>query len=347
MPTFRARAPVRFCDLGGWTDIRIVPRGYVLNLAATLYTHVTVETGVGRDVRLCSHDTGEEAHARTVTNLHYDGKLDLLKAALRRSGLSTAVGIRVRSDAPPGSGLGSSAAVGVATVAALAAAQGQARLPYEIAREAQSLEVEELGLECGVQDQLAAAYGGVNAMEVQYPEARVYSLPLSAATRLELEERLMLVYTGRSRFSSAMHEKVIAAYQAGQAATVAAFATLEECARRGKAALLRGDLAAFATAINDNWTAQKALHPEITTPEVELLATGSSAAGGLAFKLNGAGAGGTATLLCDPERRPALQEVVETLGMRELPAKIAPSGVRAWCADGSDTTGMGTSSVDT
>ena len=62
MPIFRARAPVRFCDLGGWTDIRIVPHGYVLNLAATLYTHVTVETVSGDGVWLRSHDTDEEIH---------------------------------------------------------------------------------------------------------------------------------------------------------------------------------------------------------------------------------------------------------------------------------------------
>jgi D-glycero-alpha-D-manno-heptose-7-phosphate kinase len=331
MPTFRARAPVRFCDLGGWTDIRIIPRGYVLNLAATLYTHATVEVGSGHGVLLCSRDTGEQVHARTATDLYYDGKLDLLKAALRRGGPSTNVRISVRSDAPPGSGLGSSAAVGVTVVAALAAASDHALLPYEIAREAQSLEGEELGLECGVQDQIAAAYGGINAMEVHYPEASVFPLSLPEATRLELEERLLLVYTGRSRFSSAMHEKVITAYQAGQAATIAAFEVLEACAVRGKEALLRGDLAAFAAAVNDNWTAQQELHPDITTPEVEALAARMRATGAEAFKLNGAGAGGTATLLCDPERRTALVKVIEEIGMRVLPTKIDATGVCAWC----------------
>src|SRR5262245_31442367 len=117
MPIFRSRAPVRFCDLGGWTDTRLVSHGYVLNLAATLYTHVTVETGVGAGIFLRSHDTGEELHARNTTDLNYDGKLDLLKAALRRGGPSSDVRITVRSDAPPASGLGSSAAVGVAVVA--------------------------------------------------------------------------------------------------------------------------------------------------------------------------------------------------------------------------------------
>jgi D-glycero-alpha-D-manno-heptose-7-phosphate kinase len=330
MPIFRARTPVRFCDLGGWTDIRIVPHGYVLNLAATLYTHVTVESSGGDGVRLCSHDTDEEIHAQTVTDLNYDGKLDLLKAALRRGGPSTDIRITVRSDAPPASGLGSSAAVGVAVVAALSGLRGNHWLPYEIARESQALEVEELGLECGVQDQLAAAYGGINAMEVRYPEASVFPLPLSDATRLELEDRLLLVYTGRSRFSSAMHAKVIAAYQSGQRETIAAFETLEACARRGKDALLRGDLPAFAAAINDNWTAQKQLHPDITTPEVESLAEVTRAAGAQAFKLNGAGGGGTATLLCRRDRVAAVRHIVEELGMSVLPSRIDRRGLCMW-----------------
>src|SRR5207237_634857 len=119
------------------------------------------------------------------------------------------------------------------------------------------LEVEELRLECGVQDQIASAYGGINVMEVRYPEADVFPLTLAPATLRELEARLLLVYTGRSHFSSAMHEKVIAAYQAGQPATVSAMETLADCARRGQEALLRGDLEPFAAAINANWEAQK------------------------------------------------------------------------------------------
>jgi D-glycero-alpha-D-manno-heptose-7-phosphate kinase len=338
MPIYRVRAPVRFCDLGGWTDTRIVPHGYVLNFAAALYTHVTVEsTGIGSGVSLSSEDTGEEIHAQTATDLNYDGKLDLLKAALRRSGIPSGLRVSVRSDAPPASGLGSSAAVGVGIVAALTAFHGRAVLPHVIAREAQALETEELGLECGVQDQLAAAHGDVNAMEVRYPEASVFPLPLRPATRWELEARFLLVYTGRSRFSSAMHEKVIAAYQSGAPATVSAFETLAACARRGQDALLRDDLAAFAAAINENWSAQKRLHAEITTPEVEKLEEASSRAGAQAFKLNGAGSGGTATLLCHPHRVTAVRRVVEEMGMRVLPSRIDQTGLQVWqCREGTE-----------
>ena len=73
---------------------------------------------------------------------------------------------QVRSDAPPASGLGSSAALGVAAIGALSRYHGRNLLAHEVARESQFLEVEELKLESGVQDQLASAYGGVSFMEV-------------------------------------------------------------------------------------------------------------------------------------------------------------------------------------
>jgi D-glycero-alpha-D-manno-heptose-7-phosphate kinase len=330
MPVLRARAPVRFCDLGGWTDTRIVPEGRVLNFAAALYTHVTLRVGGGGGVRIESCDTAEFERVADIRALEYNSVLDLFKAAIKRSGVAGAIQLTVRSDAPPASGLGSSAALGVATMAALARQLGRRLLPYEIARESQALEVEELGLECGVQDQLAAAYGGVNYMEVRYPEASVFPVPLADGTLCELEDRFMLVYTGRSHFSSEMHEKVIAAYEAGDSAARAAFATLARCAERGKDALLAGDLAAFAAALNDNWAAQKDLHPDITTGPVEELHAAVGAAGATGFKLNGAGGGGTATILCGRNQNHRVRRVVEAHGMQVLPAKLDFSGLRTW-----------------
>jgi D-glycero-alpha-D-manno-heptose-7-phosphate kinase len=328
LQTIRARAPVRFCDLGGWTDTRIVPSGTVLNFTASLYTHVTLQVGAFAGITIESFDTDETAQIRDIRQIEYNSVLDLFKAAIKRSGIKRGVRILVRSDAPPGSGLGSSAALGVATMAALAHYLQWHMLPYEVARESQALEVEELGLECGVQDQLASAFGGVNYLEVNYPHARVSPVKLDTGTLCELEDRFVLVYTGRSHFSSAMHEKVIAEYEAGH--NRQHFQKLEECARRGKEALLSGDLDAFAEAMNENWTAQKSLHPDITTPEIEALYQNAIAAGAIGFKANGAGGGGTVTILAQRNRDHAVRRVVEELGMTVLPSKIDFTGLQVW-----------------
>src|SRR5205085_8139967 len=126
-----------------------------------------------------SFDTDEQTQIRDIRQIEYNNVLDLFKAAIKRAGIERGVRILVRSDAPPGSGLGSSAALGVATIGALSHHLRRRLLPYEVARESQALEVDELKLECGVQDQLASAYGGVNFMEIRYPEARVDPVPLA------------------------------------------------------------------------------------------------------------------------------------------------------------------------
>jgi D-glycero-alpha-D-manno-heptose-7-phosphate kinase len=153
MQQWRARAPVRFCDLGGWTDTRIVPKGAVLNVAARLYTYVTLTVKEGHSViTLESLDTDERVSFQDIRRVEYDGVLDLLKAAVAGSGIEThqsgvysirrEVTVQVRSDAPPASGLGSSAALGVAAIGALSGYRGRRLLPHEVARESQLREVQ-------------------------------------------------------------------------------------------------------------------------------------------------------------------------------------------------------------
>jgi D-glycero-alpha-D-manno-heptose-7-phosphate kinase len=340
MPEWRARAPVRFCDLGGWTDTRIVPRGAVLNFAARLYTYVTLRVREGQSsVTLESLDTDERIQFGDIRQIEYNGVLDLLKAAVARSRIETKRGglyptrrevlLQVRSGAPPASGLGSSAALGVAAIGALSAYNHRHLLAHEVARESQLLEVQELKLECGVQDQFASAYGGVNYMEVEYPNARVFPIPLSPATRCELEDRFVLVYTGKSHFSSGMHQKVIS--EADQ--HKAQFDDLAAAAAAGKEALLTGDLAAFGKAMNDNWQAQKGLHPDITTPEIEALQRAVVDAGAIGFKANGAGGGGTVTVLADRNATHRVAQAATRLGMLVLPALIDMTGLQVWETD--------------
>jgi D-glycero-alpha-D-manno-heptose-7-phosphate kinase len=337
MKLWRARAPVRFCDLGGWTDTRIVPRGAVLNFTVRLYTHVTlsVEEGPG-GVILESLDTDERCAYHDIRQIEYNGVLDLLKAAVARSGIEVwrggiypsrrQVSILVRSSAPPASGLGSSAALGVAAIGALAGHARRHLLPHEVARESQLLEVEDLKLECGVQDQLASAYGGVNFMEVEYPNARIFPVHLDPALVCELEERFVLVYTGKSHFSSGMHQKVIAEAEQHRAD----FDALAAAAVAGKEALLAGDLDAFGAAMNANWEAQKRLHPDITTPEIEALHRAAREAGAIGFKANGAGGGGTVTILARPNHSHLVARAAQGLGMAVLPALIDTSGLQVW-----------------
>lgn len=337
MQEWRARAPVRFCDLGGWTDTRIVPRGAVLNFTARVYTYVTLNVRTGNSgITLESLDTDEKTQYQDIRRTEYNGVLDLLKAAVVRSGIEVRnsgiysirreVSLQVRSDAPPASGLGSSAALGVAAIGALMRYNSRHLLPHEVAREAQRIEVDDLKLECGVQDQLASAYGGVNFMEVEYPNARIFPIPINPELLCELEDRFVLVYTGKSHFSSGMHQKVISEAEQHRDD----FDALAGAAVAGKEALLAGDLAAFGAAMNANWEAQKALHPDITTPEIEALHRETSRHGILGFKANGAGGGGTVSILARQGNRHLIARAARELGMTVIPSLIDTTGLQVW-----------------
>ena len=108
------------------------------------------------------------------------------------------------------------------------------------------------------------------------------------------------------------------------------FERLAQCGVRGKEALLTGDLDAFAEAMNENWAAQQALHPDITTPEIDALYERTRAAGAVGFKANGAGGGGTVTILSERNRDHRVRRAVEDLGMTVLPSTLDFSGLRVW-----------------
>lgn len=307
-----ARAPVRTLDLGGWTDTRLLEKGWVLNFGLKLYTYVILESIPDPEAFLLeSYDIGESEYIHNIREMEYCGVLSLLKAAIKRTQSKGGLKLSVRSEAPPASGLGSSAALGVAAIGALNYFLGKKVLPYHVARLAHSLETEELKLECGVQDQLCAAYGGINYIEVHYPEARVFPVPISDRTICELESRMLVVYTGKSRFSSETHKKVIEGFQNDREGIKAGFAALSKTASLGLEALLRDNIEELAEATNLNWEAQKKLHPSITNDQIEDLYKSVFRNGAMGFKLNGAGAGGTACIICKRDCTHNVRRIIE------------------------------------
>ncbi len=155
------------------------------------------------------------------------------------------------------------------------------------------------------------------------------SIHLDPSVICELEDRLVLIYTGKSHFSSGMHQKVIA--EADQHRDD--FDTLAEAAVAGKEALLAVDFPAFGAAMNANWAPQKRLHPDITTPEIEALHDAAFRVGALGFKANGAGGGGTVTILADRNRCHLVGRAAQELGMTVLPALIDTTGLQVWKAE--------------
>ena len=332
----KAIAPARILDFGGWTDTWFAQHGRVLNIAVDLYSKVVIATRERPGASIIAQDYGEAIEIADPSDVLYDGKHDLLKAALNVTKVD-GVDISVYADVPPGCGTGSSAALSVALIGALAVLADMHLTPHEVAALAHKLETEELGIQSGVQDQVASAMGGIGFHTIDpYPSVNSSPVRLPENIALELESRLLLVYTGVSHLSGDVHKKVIADYEAGAERTLKAMDTLRNTPLWAKSAMMRGDFVELGEIMKINTSAQKNLHPEITTDKIEALEEIGRESGALGLKINGAGGGGSVTILCGSGNAREIEAAVKNAGYRVLPCHLDCRGLRAWIttADG-------------
>ena len=321
---------------GGWTDVPAYAAkhgGAVVNVAITLYAHAALSRD-GRGVRLRALDLGTALTAKRVEDLRADGELALVKAIARR--LAPADGgldIVTRSDAPAGSGLGGSGALGVALVAAMDKLRGESRLPALIAGAAFEIETVEAGIVGGSQDQYAAALGGFQYLAYGEPSVTSMRPDVPLPCRRELEQSLVLCYTGATRFSSETHARVWAAFDRGEKATRVALDGIRSCAHAMRKALEQGDVGQVARVMSENWKYQKALDAGMETELMKRLGQIAFDAGADGIKACGAGAGGCIVVLAKPGREFDVSEALKLAGGTVLRFAFDHVGVTVWQAE--------------
>lgn len=327
---FQASAPVRLDLAGGWTDVAPFSAregGVVVNAAIALSVHVDLRVG-GPRIKLVALDLGEELECADSRGLVMDGRLTLHKAALRMFPVQAPCTLATRSDVPPGSGLGSSGALGVALVAALALARGERLSEREIADQACYLETVEAGIPGGRQDQFGAALGGIQRLTFRDPDVGIEPITLDPAFASALARHTVLCYTGRSRVSGATIGRVVGAYERGDPGVVAALRAIKDAAERMAEALRAADLERVGALLAENWLHQQALDAEMRTTAMAQLESAVAAAGLIGGKAAGAGAGGCMFFLVrDPA---AAAAAARASGATVLPVAWAEGGVRAW-----------------
>ena len=155
-----ARAPLRISFAGGGTDVPPYPQqfgGAALNATINRYAYCTVTDGDNDVIKVTSYDLEQSAEFATAVVPEFDGNLDLVKAVFRRINIDDLrpMDITLHCDAPPGSGLGSSSAIVVALICALAKFLGVALSRHELAHIAYLVEREDVGIAGGFQDHYA------------------------------------------------------------------------------------------------------------------------------------------------------------------------------------------------
>lgn len=293
-------APIRICDLGGWTDTWFAGHGAVWSIAVQPRVQVEIHAHRHADANPCIHIFAENYNA-WMTYPDDMAQHPLLAAAIAEvpPPPQTEVTIHVYADMPPGGSTGTSAAVSVALICALRALHGLDTSAAEAAHLAHRLETDRLGMQSGIQDQLAAAHGGINFIEMtDYPHARVSPVSLDEDTLFQLESRLLLLYLGRPHQSSHIHQQVIHRLETTNQ-TQALLEPLRHTARQATDALRQHDWVRLGTLMRHNTAAQRALHPMLISPTADDIIRMGESFAVLGWKVNGAGGdGGSLTILC-------------------------------------------------
>jgi D-glycero-alpha-D-manno-heptose-7-phosphate kinase len=332
LPTeYHATAPLRLDFAGGWTDVPPFSAregGVVVNAAISLHTHVALTLG-GKLLRLVAEDLGETLECANAGGLILDGKLDLLKAALRMFPVLGGFTLTTRCDAPLGSGLGSSGSLDVALVAALTRARIERVGERELAEHAWQIEAGEVKIPGGKQDQYAAALGGWHRLSFRDPDVGVEPMTIEPAFAAALERQIVLCYTNKSRVSGDTIGRVMGAYDRGDRAVTGALQGLKDVAEGMAQALRSADLARVGVLLAANWTHQQALDPGMQTAEMARLEEAMRGNGAIGGKAAGAGAGGSMFFLLKGDRR-AAEQAAAAAGATVLPFTWATEGARAW-----------------
>ena len=335
----RARAPLRVSFAGGGTDVPPFPEregGVVLSSTISRYVYSTLRPRTDGVITVSSLDFDDSIDFGVEEPVVYDGRLDLPKAAIARMRESrgalppSGFDLFLHTDAPPGSGLGSSSAVVVNVLALVAAHCGLDLTTHELAEMACRLERQDLAIPGGLQDQYAAAFGGFNFMEFHAERVVVYPLRLPAATVHELEHNMLLAYTGETRVSDHIIEDQVSRIEHEDRDALAGMRAQKEIAHAMKEALLRGHVDTFGALLGDAWRAKQRMSTRISTPRIDEAVEVALSVGALGAKVTGAGGGGHLLFVCDFERKHLVAKALTGLDMTVSEFTFSRHGATTW-----------------
>jgi D-glycero-alpha-D-manno-heptose-7-phosphate kinase len=332
---FRAKAPLRVSFAGGGTDVPPFPEregGLVLNATINRYAYGTLRPRDDDQIMIESADFDVEEQYDRDAPLVFDGKLDLVKAGIRRLEGEEHRGfdLFLRSNAPPGSGLGSSSTLMVTLIGLLKDFLPLPLTDYEIAHLSYVVERVEAGISGGLQDQYAATFGGFNFIEFERERVIVNPLRIRPEIVNELEHNLLLAYTGATRRSDGIIADQTARYEASEAETLAGLRQQKEFAVEMKNALLQGRPRAFGELLHEAWEAKKKLSPRITTSFIDELYSVARKHGAIGGKVTGAGGGGYMLFYCEFQKRHRVEAALARAGAQVSEFAFEPSGLETW-----------------
>ncbi len=314
------QSPLRISLFGGGTDFPgfyLNEGGAVLSTTIDKYIFVTAKRRFDQMLRIGYTKT------ELVQNLD-DIEHELIRESFRMTDIQAGVEITTMGDIPSaGSGLGSSSTICVGSLLALYELQGLRVLPDQLAEEACRIEIDMLHKPIGIQDQYAAAFGGMNQMEfTQQGEVSVNPVRLSTETARNLNENLLLFYTDVTR-QSAM---ILKEQKENIGDRTGILREMKGLVYLAKKELEGGNLDDIGHMLHYTWSLKKRLASKISNPDIDAMYKTGRKAGALGGKIIGAGGGGFLLFYCPTECRDRVRAALS--GLRELPFRLEPDGAK-------------------
>jgi D-glycero-alpha-D-manno-heptose-7-phosphate kinase len=318
------RSPLRISLGGGGTDLPSYYEdhgGFLVAAAIDKYVWVTIHRPFVPGVFL------------KYSQIEHVDKVEAIEHPIVREAFAM-MGIRelqheitTLADIPAGTGLGSSGSFTTALLKALYSFERRLLLPGDLARLACELEIDRLARPVGKQDQYIAAYGGITCFEFDKSgEVRAEPLSLSQATLHELEDHLLLFFTGFSRSASEILKDQDQRTKQADASMVANLDYVKELGRRSRTALEQGKPALFGEIMHEHWERKRKRSTGMSNPKIDEWYELGRNAGAVGGKLVGAGGGGFLMFYAPEANR--VRAAMATAGLEEVRFRFDFDGTR-------------------
>jgi D-glycero-alpha-D-manno-heptose-7-phosphate kinase len=283
------RTPLRISLGGGGTDLPSYYRrfgGMVVSAAINKYVYIGINRTFTENYFL---KYSEMELVSSVSEIRHP----IMREALTMHPVGPAVEIVSLADIPGGTGLGSSGTFTVGLLRALYAFQRRHVVTSSLAEEACSIEIDRLGRAVGKQDQYIAAFGGLTCCEFCADETvRVSALRISNETLHDLEERLLLFFTGYSRSADAILEDQRTRSEQGDQSMLDNLHMIARIGHEVRRSLESGDTERFGALMHEHWQHKRTRSHDMSSSQIDRWYDVGMANGALGGKLVGAGAGG-------------------------------------------------------
>jgi D-glycero-alpha-D-manno-heptose-7-phosphate kinase len=322
------RSPLRVSLGGGGTDLPSYYNehgGFLIAAAIDKYVYINI------------HRRFVEGYLLKYSHMEETESIDeikhpIIREALRYVGVPKNIEITSMADIPAGTGLGSSGSFTTALLKALHCYNMGHIAPQQLAEEACHIELDRLGEPIGKQDQFIAAYGGITCFEFTKDQpVKAYPIKISDETHFNLEDNLLLFFTGYSRSASAILREQDTKSKEHDKAMTDNLHFVKDLGYRSREALEGGDLTEFGRLMDVHWQHKKQRSQGMSNSKIDewyALALANGAVGG---KVIGAGGGGFLMFYASDKTR--LRHTMREAGLREVRFRFDFEGTKIVASD--------------